>query len=63
MNRFSDAGSTPAVSIRQCRHPIFGTASMVEWSNPTRVEFIHCFQCSIRQCRHPIFGTASMVEW
>ncbi|MBO4933246.1 MAG: hypothetical protein J6I42_13820 [Clostridia bacterium] len=41
MNRFSDAGSTPAVSSPEGRAANLGLLEVKKYSNPTTVEFFH----------------------
>ena len=47
MNRFSDAGSTPAVSSPEGRAANLGLLKVEKYGNPTTVEFVRCLGCSI----------------
>ena len=51
MNRFSDAGSTPAVSIPKGRAAKLGLLEVKNYGNPTTVEFVRCVGCSIKNSR------------
>ncbi len=47
MNRFSDAGSTPAVSSPEGREAKLGLLEVKNYGSPTTVEFARCMGYSI----------------
>ena len=56
MNRFSDAGSTPAVSSPEGRAANLGLSEVGNCSIPTTVEFVCCVGCSSPEGRAAKLG-------
>ncbi len=56
MNRFSDAGSTPAVSSPEGRAAKLGLLEVESYGNPTTVEFVRCVGCSSPEGRAARLG-------
>ena len=62
MNRFSDRGSTPLVSIPEGRAAKLGLLEVKKYGNPTTVEFVRCMGCSIPEGRAAKLGLSEVEK-
>ena len=63
MNRFSDAGSTPAVSSPEGRAANLGLSEVENCSIPTTVEFVRCVGCSSTEGRAVKLGLHKLENY
>ena len=63
MNRFSDAGSTPAVSSTEGRAAKLGLSEVENCSIPTTVEFVRCVGCSSTEGRAAKLGLHKLENY